>query len=1027
MFDRSLVTSGFDTETLVSEEYLTYLMLAQIEAGFLPLEMRLIQSAIGADPGFDVTVIVHPPTEYQRRYEPEPTALLPQSVPGSFTAELLPEDPNPMASIAFHPNGQRLASGSPDGFVRVWDIDRGTESIAFKQSGSATSLAYTPDGTRLVTASIDGRIRLWDAAAGVEVMTLPGHAGPAFAVSISADGTRVVSGGSDRAVRLSDLQTGAPLKVFHGHGGPVLGLAFAPSGNRIASASLDGTVRIWDPASGSSVDVPPGQEIHVLSGHGGAVRSAAYSPSGQRIASGGADGTVRIWNAETGASVATLTGHDAAVNALAFNPAGTRIASGSADREARLWPSQGGSAIRILRGHRKPVLSVAFSGDGSRLASGSEDNTVRLWRMPGGQAQGFLSVPFMALNAFVTVVDNRSGEERAELPAGLLLALDLEADRTADGLERNHMLRLSLVRLSDLTRALLEAAGIDFRRVEQRIRERLDRTLALGMAQGLAVQQLRMRKFVGPSQRSLGLYVDLTLKSGPETGAFVPARGSLGLAQDFRDPARPLAFSTSPGLFALLGPDLKFRQAEETATGSGDFRFPLREDPFDRESDEIGRIKSINVGPEISVGPNQPPQLTGRLVVDVHGEYTDAPLDPDFNLRLFFRPKTEDGILEWDIDVSVNFGLLATLFLMAVGIGLALLFTPTIGWGSAVLVGTILGLAVLKGLIAEPLAARMVEGRVEEGAQAAFLDALPARVPAALRRWDPFYVTQHQVAVRVDQVFIDTLGIAFEGTAITLDKQPRPETHVVIRDEERAEDGTITALRYRVRDFQNIVTDLEANAPGRDRMDFRRGDPQNEPTLVSLTDAEVALRIEAGRILAPINYTPERIYLVDNSIALLLCLSRIERAEARGRLLREFRAATANAFRIELGDMLRAAATQDLEEALGRPPTEDEIRAEVDKRIEALVDQRQPDFEEQDLPGLLEEAVAQVLRFDLTPAEWAERWRAGVLALPDDKEIITRRNADGTTTTYIRDRPDGVAHDNLLSLARYSPPYQPPE
>lgn len=44
MFDRDLVTSGFDCETLISEKYLRYLLLAQIEAGFLPLEFDFVDT-----------------------------------------------------------------------------------------------------------------------------------------------------------------------------------------------------------------------------------------------------------------------------------------------------------------------------------------------------------------------------------------------------------------------------------------------------------------------------------------------------------------------------------------------------------------------------------------------------------------------------------------------------------------------------------------------------------------------------------------------------------------------------------------------------------------------------------------------------------------------------------------------------------------------------------------------------------------------------------------------------------------------
>ena len=65
MFDRSLVTSNFDTETLISERYLTYLLLAQIDAGLLSLEFDVVD----ADPPTNVTVTIHPPFDYDREIE----------------------------------------------------------------------------------------------------------------------------------------------------------------------------------------------------------------------------------------------------------------------------------------------------------------------------------------------------------------------------------------------------------------------------------------------------------------------------------------------------------------------------------------------------------------------------------------------------------------------------------------------------------------------------------------------------------------------------------------------------------------------------------------------------------------------------------------------------------------------------------------------------------------------------------------------------------------------------------------------
>jgi hypothetical protein len=636
------------------------------------------------------------------------------------------------------------------------------------------------------------------------------------------------------------------------------------------------------------------------------------------------------------------------------------------------------------------------------------------------------AVAFLHLQAWVTATDDASGTTIGPVPAGMYVDLTLEATE-ADGFEREHKIALALVALDGATRAALELAGINTDDVEDEIRAHLDRTIPLQVAQGQRVRRIRLRKFVTATQRSLGFYVDLALRSGPEPDAYVAARGDVDGAQDFRPSDAQLAFATSPDLFALLGPDAKARQAEPNASGTG-FRYPLREDPLDRDSNEIGRIKGISVGPElIPIPPPTGPLMpTGRLMIDVHGEYTDALGDPDFHLQLFFAPKRDaDGVVSWDLEVDVDLGLLATLFLVAVGIGLTVLFAPMLAWGSALIVGTLVGLAVLKGLIAEPLAAKLVEDHAEEDNQASVLDTLPFRLPVATRRWDPFYVTQHEIVGLLDEdVVIDQRGIAFSAPRLSLDKEPIPETHVVAREEERA--GTVlSGMRYRVQDFLQRRADFGATAPGTDRMAFSRSDPTGEPTLVSLTLAQIDERIAAHRLSAPVTYTAERIHLLENQIDALLVLSRRERAEQRQLLISAFRGRMFDVIVAEFGGEWRVQIIDELSQQLGRPPTEDEVNRELSTRVNHVIDGLMTGFEAQLLPAQLEAAVAATLRLDLAPEELIQLQKAGAVIL-EGKEIIVRHNQDGSVTPYYRDHPDGDPSDNLLSLPHYTPPYQPP-
>ncbi len=286
-------------------------------------------------------------------------------------------------SIAFSPDGTRLASGSSDGTAKLWDTASGQEVATLRGHMTRVRyLAFSPDGTSIALVSLDKTVRLWNPTTLQERVPLRGHTDNVLSLAFSPDGTRIVTASTDNTIKLWELATSRVLATMRGHIRPPTCVAYSSDGTRIASGSFDDTVKIWDAEPQPAGATLWGQE-------GLLVYSVAFSPDGTQIVTGSRDKTVKLWDVTSGLQLAALRGHTAVINSVAFSPDGTRIASRSVDGTVKLWDAVTGDELTTLREHNRSgrwlLFSVTFSPDGARVASGLDDGTIKLWDASTGQ------------------------------------------------------------------------------------------------------------------------------------------------------------------------------------------------------------------------------------------------------------------------------------------------------------------------------------------------------------------------------------------------------------------------------------------------------------------------------------------------------------------------------------------------------------------------------------------------------------------------------------------------------------------
>jgi WD40 repeat protein len=297
---------------------------------------------------------------------------------------------NSVISIAFSPDGQRVAAGLfEDVMSKVWNVTNGqllhtlSENFHGTNCDAVESLAFSPDSSRLVSASYCNypMIRMWDVVSGESLQILDKGNGT-DKITYSPDG-HLLAWSSHYKITLWDVSNEQELRTWKAGrvGQWIHGLAFSPDGRLLAAGpashtSFDGQVQLWDVESGKLVRVLADQLYDV--------GDLAFSPDGRLLAAVVGRHQIRIWEVESGRLLRTLRGHDEWLISLAFSPSGDLLASGgslstSYQPTIKFWQVASGKLLYTLSVAQLWSAELAFSPNGRLLLSGSFDGSVRLW------------------------------------------------------------------------------------------------------------------------------------------------------------------------------------------------------------------------------------------------------------------------------------------------------------------------------------------------------------------------------------------------------------------------------------------------------------------------------------------------------------------------------------------------------------------------------------------------------------------------------------------------------------------------
>jgi WD40 repeat protein/serine/threonine protein kinase len=289
-----------------------------------------------------------------------------------------------MERVAVSRDGRRILAAGADGVARIWDVATGSEVLALTgHTDSVRFVDFSPDGTRALTCSADKTARVWDAETGDLLRTFDGHKESVESGVFTPDSRFVVTAGADKAAIRWNADTGEIVRRYEGHHTkPINWVALSRDDKRLLTASLDGTVCLWEAE-------PPNADGKVFQRSikfgPDAVYSITFLPDGKRAVAAGRDCGVYILELDSGGGdkpPRRLDGHFGHVCAVAVSPSGHRVLSSAQDRTVILWDTGNGRPLARYTGHTGIVGAATFTPDGSQIVTASADRTLRLLDLP---------------------------------------------------------------------------------------------------------------------------------------------------------------------------------------------------------------------------------------------------------------------------------------------------------------------------------------------------------------------------------------------------------------------------------------------------------------------------------------------------------------------------------------------------------------------------------------------------------------------------------------------------------------------